>query len=125
MTGDEERVADGSEGSDVRSDSTISNTEISIGAGNDLSMMPQKPDPISSGEHLIYPIFFMLGVGTLFPWNAFINATSYFDSRLCGSARSEDYLGFFGVIFNVTEVAALACCVKYGLKQVGFVLGGE
>lgn len=78
----------------------------------------QRPDPSVSGEHLTYPIFFMMGLGTLFPWNAFINATSYFSARFCGTSREEDYLAFFSVAFNVTEVAALACCVKFGWKQV-------
>jgi len=76
------------------------------------------PDPSTSGQSLIYPIFFMLGVGSLFPWNCFINATSYFSARFCGSARSDDYLPFFSCVFNLTEVAALVCCVKYGWSTV-------
>jgi len=79
---------------------------------------PERPDPSTSGEHLVYPIFFMMGLGTLFPWNAFITATSYFSSRFCGTSRQEDYLAFFSVVFNITEVTALACCVKYSWKQV-------
>jgi len=59
-----------------------------------------------------------MGLGTLFPWNAFITATSYFDSRFCGSSRSSDYLAFFSVAFNITEVIALAFCVKYCWKKV-------
>ena len=78
----------------------------------------RKPDPELSGERLLYPIFFFLGVGSLFPWNAFINANAYYASRFCGTARADDFLSFFGVIFNVSSVACLCCCVKYGWKQV-------
>ncbi|GMI00666.1 hypothetical protein TrST_g8808 [Triparma strigata] len=79
---------------------------------------PQLPDPSTSGQHLIYPIFFMLGVGSLFPWNCFINATAYFSTRFCGGSRADDYLAFFSVVFNFTEVVALVCCVKYGWSRV-------
>ncbi|GMH71456.1 hypothetical protein TrLO_g3897 [Triparma laevis f. longispina] len=78
----------------------------------------QPPNPVTSGSHLIYPIFFMLGVGSLFPWNCFINATAYFSSRFCGGDRADDYLAFFSVVFNFTEVVALICCVKYGWSMV-------
>ena len=75
------------------------------------SLQMTSPPPHSTSA--LYIIFFMLGVGTLFPWNAFITATTYFAARFCGTARSHDYLSFFGVTFNVFEVSALAYCVRY------------
>ena len=33
----------------------------------------------------------MLGVGTLFAWNAFITAATYFSSRFCGSSHEKTF----------------------------------
>ena len=35
-----------------------------------------------------------------------------------GSSRSDDYLAFFSCVFNLTEVLALVCCVKYSWSTV-------
>jgi equilibrative nucleoside transporter 1/2/3 len=67
---------------------------------------------------ILYIIFFLLGMGTLFPWNAFITATTYFNARFCNTARAHDYLSFFGVTFNIFEVVSLAYCVKYNQSRV-------
>ena len=46
-----------------------------------------------------YGSFFVLGVGTLFAWNAFITAATYFSSRFCGSEHEKTFendVGRFG-----------------------------
>ena len=72
----------------------------------------------SDGSSLLYPIFFLLGAGSLFPWNAFINASSYFGTRFCGSARSDDFLSFFGITSSLFSCVSLGLCVRYGFKEV-------
>lgn len=55
-------------------------------------------------------IFCLLGIGSLMPWNAFINADEYFQSRLCSESSSDDGSSvelWFGLVFNVTGALAL------------------
>lgn len=49
-------------------------------------------------------IFYLLGIGLLVPWNAFVSAKPYFSERLCGSASVELW---FGLVYNVSSVLSL------------------
>lgn len=44
------------------------------------------PMGTSAGRrNVAYLIFFLQGLGVLFPWNAFITVNNYFDKKLVGS----------------------------------------
>jgi hypothetical protein len=63
--------------------------------------------------NVCYAIFFMLGVGSLLPWNVFINAFAYFQARFTGTAFQNNFENFFGICFNVSNVISLTLVTKY------------
>ena len=53
-------------------------------------------------------IFMLLGVGVLVPWNAFISAVPYFQSRICSiPGASEHFELWLGLTFNFCSVLSL------------------
>lgn len=63
--------------------------------------------------NIIYIIFFLQGVGVLFPWNAFITVTQYFASRLQGSRYEATFENFFTFGFQVSNILCLLVAMKY------------
>lgn len=79
-------------------------------------------------------IFCLLGIGSLLPWNAFVNANEYFQSRLCSESSSTDGSSvelWFGLVFNVTGALALGILLavdRYRERRKALeniVLGGQ
>jgi hypothetical protein len=70
-------------------------------------MTPQTPAYLN--KRFIAIVFCWLGIGVLCPWNAFISARPYFQSRLCGQAASiaTDVELLFSVVYNVASVLSL------------------
>lgn len=64
--------------------------------------------------YLAYVIFLYQGVGNLFPWNAFINAGSYFGERFCGTSFQNNFENYFSLMYSTSQVIGLAISVKYG-----------
>jgi equilibrative nucleoside transporter 1/2/3 len=71
-----------------------------------------------------YILAFILGIGVLFPWNAFITVTQYFDSRVenskfsvCKLFRAVDVKGNFEnyitFTFQATSLTCLGIATKY------------
>ncbi|CAM9388042.1 unnamed protein product [Ectocarpus sp. 12 AP-2014] len=60
-----------------------------------------------------YCIFFLQGVGQLFPWNVFINAEDYFRRRLCGSSFENNFENFFSVGYNLAAILGLLLALRY------------
>jgi len=63
-------------------------------------------------------IFFLLGVGILVPWNAFISAKAYFESRLCNDENgdhqyqaSDNIESTFAVVYNISSVCSLGLLI--------------
>ena len=57
-------------------------------------------------------IFYLLGIGLLVPWNAFVSSKPYFYQRLC-----RDIEVWFGLVYNISSVTSLACmilCNRFG-----------
>lgn len=53
-------------------------------------------------------IFMLLGIGVLTPWNAFISAIPYFQSRVCSiPGASEHFELWLGLVFNSCSVLSL------------------
>ena len=65
-------------------------------------------------HRLAYTIFYLQGIGQLFPWNAFITATSYYKSRFCGSPHARDFENYFSVTYMLSNLAMLALMLGYG-----------
>lgn len=64
-----------------------------------------------NNQVVISVVFALLGVGVGCPWNAFINARPYFESRFCGTSSASfaqnDIEVWFSVLFNVASVLSL------------------
>jgi hypothetical protein len=65
--------------------------------------------PSYLNQRFIATGFCWLGIGVLCPWNAFISARPYFQSRLCGEAVyiATDVELWFSVVYNVASVLSL------------------
>lgn len=61
----------------------------------------------TSHQPLVRGIFFLLGIGILAPWNAFISAKDYFDMRLCGQDGADGIENTFSVVYNLAGVLSL------------------
>lgn len=65
-------------------------------------------------KKLLRAIFFLLGVGILVPWNAFISAKHYFVSRLCentGDAPRPALESVFSMVYNISSVLSLGSII--------------
>jgi equilibrative nucleoside transporter 1/2/3 len=65
---------------------------------------------------LAYMIMFYEGVGNLFPWNAFITASTYFSARFCGTAVSENFENYFSLTFTLSQTIGLAISIVFQNK---------
>lgn len=64
---------------------------------------------------MAYLIFFLFGVGMLFPWNIFITANKYFQRRFRGSPAADNFQNFFSVGSMMTNLISLCLVVFWGL----------
>lgn len=60
-----------------------------------------------------YLSFFMLGVGTLFSWNAFITAATYYTSRFCNTKHEKTFENDVGVAYMAANLASLIVVVRF------------
>ena len=74
-------------------------------------------DGILNQNCILRSIFLLLGVGSLIPWNAFVSAKPYFQSRLCDANTSEsiapNFELWFGLIWNLASVVSLGLWIFY------------
>lgn len=63
-----------------------------------------------------YFIMFYLGVGNLFPWNAFITASSYYAQRFCGTSFESTFENYFSIFYTLSQTIGLALAVMYSEK---------
>ncbi|KAJ1396195.1 hypothetical protein B484DRAFT_438894, partial [Ochromonadaceae sp. CCMP2298] len=56
---------------------------------------------------LAYCIMFYLGVGSLFPWNALINASTYYSQRFCGTQYQSTFENYFSTAFTTSQASGL------------------
>eukprot|EP00696_Hemimastix_kukwesjijk_P002750 gnl/Hemi2/13370_TR4592_c0_g6_i1.p1 gnl/Hemi2/13370_TR4592_c0_g6~~gnl/Hemi2/13370_TR4592_c0_g6_i1.p1 ORF type:complete len:480 (-),score=121.80 gnl/Hemi2/13370_TR4592_c0_g6_i1:140-1405(-) len=59
---------------------------------------------------------FILGIGTLFPWNVFINANDYYKLRFQGSDFTDNFQSFFGIFYFISLVSTLSLTLKHQAK---------
>mmetsp|Transcript_24643 Transcript_24643/g.36497 ORF Transcript_24643/g.36497 Transcript_24643/m.36497 type:complete len:487 (+) Transcript_24643:91-1551(+) len=62
---------------------------------------------------LVSCIFYLLGIGLLVPWNAFVSAEPYFSERMCG--RKVEL--WFSLVYNISSVLSLGCWLVYSWMQ--------
>ena len=99
-----------------------------MGAGSDgtsvneqLSVNDEMVSPISESEEFIrkeemfaYFTFFWQGIGSLFPWNAFITSSYYFRTRFCNTPYEHNFENYFTVPFTMFQTIGLAIVLQYG-----------
>lgn len=66
------------------------------------------------GATFAYGVFFWQGVGSLFPWNAFINSSYYFHHRFCGTPYADNFESYFTTPFTVCQTLALWLLLRFG-----------
>lgn len=77
---------------------------------------------LTAGTHIgLFLIFFLLGVGMLFPWNVFINATDYFKMRLSGSIFMDNHSNFFSLGFMLSNLIWLAIALYLQRQSNSFL----
>lgn len=64
-------------------------------------------------RNLAYLIMFYEGVGNLFPWNAFITASSYYAQRFCGTTFETTFENYFSITYTLSQTIGLALSVIY------------
>jgi len=67
-----------------------------------------------SHQTVVQSIFFLLGIGILAPWNAFISAKDYFETRLCdgGSSNQSNFENKFGLVYNLAGITSLLLLIS-------------
>lgn len=92
-----------------KQDSSDSNA-VDFDAIFDEQQATQPPPPDT--YQVSYIIFFLLGIGMLFPWNVFINANEYFHARFQGSPFTDSYPNFFSISYMISNVFWLAIALR-------------
>ena len=66
--------------------------------------------------YIAYLIMFWEGVGNLFPWNAFITASTYYAERFCGTSFESNFENFFSITYTLSQTVGLVLSVIYQNK---------
>jgi len=64
-------------------------------------------------HNLSYWLFFIQGMGMLFPWNSFINAGPYFKDKLASTPYAQFIENDFELTFQVSHLVVLMLSVRY------------
>ncbi len=88
--------------------------------GDNKNILTTMEVPEDSGK-IAYYIMFYLGVGNLFPWNAFITASTYYAMRFCGTAIEDSFENYFSITYTLSQTIGLGLAIMYqdrlSLKQ--------
>ena len=63
--------------------------------------------------YLVYIVFFLQGVGMLFPWNVFITASEYFHARLKGTVFVNNFENIFSFCYSFANLFFMVILVNY------------
>ena len=69
--------------------------------------------------YAVYVIFTVMGTCMLFPWNAFITASSYFYVRFRESPYASNFEDLFAVIFLTANTVVLALTINFLAGMLG------
>ena len=64
-------------------------------------------------RNLAYMIIFFLGLGNLFPWNAFITGSSFYSMRFCGTSIESSYETYFSFTYTLSQTLGLGLAILY------------
>lgn len=64
-------------------------------------------------HQVAYFIMFYLGVGNLFPWNAFITASTYYAERFCGTSFEDTFENYFSLTYTLSQTIGLALAILF------------
>jgi hypothetical protein len=87
------------------------------------------PDPLRSNRprsyslpkdhyYLVYIVFFLQGVGMLFPWNVFITASEYFHTRFKGTSFSNNFENIFSFCYSGANLFFMILLVNYAHLEI-------
>lgn len=62
---------------------------------------------------IAYYIMLYLGVGNLFPWNAFITASTYYAMRFCGTSIEDSFENYFSLTYTLSQTLGLGLAILY------------
>lgn len=65
------------------------------------------------GQSTAFAIFFILGLGNLLPWNAFITASSYYQNRFCGTMYENSFESYFSMFYTVSQPLGLLATIIF------------
>ena len=68
--------------------------------------------------YLVYIIFFLQGVGMLFPWNVFITASEYFRTRFQGTSFANNFENVFSFCYSGANLFFMVFLVKYAHLEI-------
>ena len=74
-------------------------------AANDPLLMSD--EAVRDRYHLVHIIMYMLGIGSLFPWNALITPVEYFRLRLAGSAFEASFESILTTTFTCLSLITI------------------
>ena len=69
-------------------------------------------------DNKAYYIFFLLGIGSLLPWNAFITASAYYHTRLWGTPYFYSFESYFSVAYSLSSEVSLVFVVLLRMRTV-------
>lgn len=73
----------------------------------------EKPMGAHKTSYVVYSLMFLEGIGSLFPWNAFITVTQYFANRLEGSPFEDNFINYFTFSFQLVNIIFLLLEMRY------------
>lgn len=69
--------------------------------------------PPRDNYSLVYIVFFLQGVGMLFPWNVFISAPSYFTLRLADTNFKDNFENIFSFTYSFSNLLMMVISVRH------------
>jgi equilibrative nucleoside transporter 1/2/3 len=86
------------------------------------ALFKKKHDAPEDKHNMAYYIFFLLGIGSLLPWNAFITASAYYRNRFCGTDYVLNFEAWFSVAYSLSSEVSLVFVVLYRYTAVLYPL---
>lgn len=86
---------------------SVNENEVSMDALN------RKSESSIKESMIAYLILFILGLGNLLPWNAFIIAEPYYIVRFCGTPFVSSFEVFYGLSYNLSQCFGLMVSLFY------------
>jgi len=85
----------------------------------DLSEEKQQPQPEQQLEpppdryRMAYVIFFILGVGSLLPWNMFITAHDFYSTRFKGTNYATNFENYFSITYMIVNTIFVTIALRF------------